>query len=493
VPDPNVADDQPALGVLRAEGRPLDWGSEREMSAIEALMWRAEADPRLRSTICALEELDVVPEWDRFLAAHEWATRFVPRFRQRVVEPTLGIGVPAWVVDPDFDLHYHVRRVRLPDGATFADLLATAEQIAMTPFDRARSLWEAILFEGLPNGRAGYLLKMHHSTTDGLGSIQLLSQVHSSTRDPNPGKPQPLPAEPEDTSAADVMTGQLIRNAERLPLDAFDVAAAGMRALVNPLRAGRDAKHYAASLRRVLGDHGAKGSPLLAARSLSWRWLAFDVPFADLRAAAKAAGGSVNDAFLSALLGGFRRYHIEMGSPIERMPIAIPVSVRREGDPAGGNRFAGTRLAGPVGIADPARRIQAIKNLVGDARAEPALDALGLLAPGLARMPGPLISQFAGALTKSNDLQASNVPGLRGTAYLAGAKIERAYGFGPLPGCATMVTLVSHCETCCIAVNFDPAAVTEPERFARCLNEGFAEVLALSGSDSGTNAPIQRV
>jgi hypothetical protein len=97
--------------------------------------------------------------------------------------------------------------------------------------------------------------------------------------------------------------------------------------------------------------------------------MAFDVAFADLRAAAKAAGGSVNDAFLSALLGGFRRYHIEMGSPIERMPIAIPVSVRREGDPAGGNRFAGARLAGPVGIADPARRIQAINNLVEGARA----------------------------------------------------------------------------------------------------------------------------
>jgi hypothetical protein len=77
-------------------------------------------------------------------------------------------------------------------------------------------------------------------------------------------------------------------------------------------------------------------------------------------------------------------------------------------------------------------------------------NVLGLLAPGLTRMPGPLISQFAGAVTKSNDLQTSNVPGLRGTAYLAGAKIERACGIGPLPGCATMVTLVSHGETCCM-------------------------------------------
>jgi len=108
-------------------------------------------------------------------------------------------------------------------------------------------------------------------------------------------------------------------------------------------------------------------------------------------------------------------------------------------------------------------------------------------------MPAALISQLAGALTKSNDLQASNVPGLRENAYLAGAKIERTYGFGPLPGCATMVTLVSHGEICCIAVNLDPAAVTEPERFARCLTEGFAEVLALAGSDAETNPPIRRV
>ena len=53
--DTTVADEQPARAVLRADDRPLNWGSEREMNGIETLMWRAEADPRLRSTICALE------------------------------------------------------------------------------------------------------------------------------------------------------------------------------------------------------------------------------------------------------------------------------------------------------------------------------------------------------------------------------------------------------------------------------------------------------
>ena len=43
-----------------------------------------------------------------------------------------------------------------------------------------------------------------------------------------------------------------------------------------------------------------------------------------------------------------------------------------------------------------------------------------------------------------------------------------------------MVSLISHGDRCCVGVNLDPAAVTEPERFARCLVEGFEEVLALA-------------
>ena len=68
-----------------------------------------------------------------------------------------------------------------------------------------------------------------------------------------------------------------------------------------------------------------------------------------------------------------------------------------------------------------------------------------------------------------------------------GAKIERSYGFGPLPGCAAMITLISHGDTCCIAANVDPAAVTEVDLFAECLSRGFSEVLALQ---PGSKAPV---
>jgi WS/DGAT/MGAT family acyltransferase len=469
---------------------PLAWGTAREMNALEALMWRGEADPRLRSTISSFGVLDCVPDWERFLAACEWGTRMVPRFRQKVVEPTLGLGNPVWVNDPDFDLHYHVRRMRIAEGGGWREALACAEQIAMTPFDRARSPLEVVLFEGLPDGKGAMLMKMHHSATDGIGGFQLFSKLHSRTREHNPGKPQPDEPEPEYKTPRDVFVEQLQRDASQILDNAADGARRLLSALSHPVDTAGDAVEFASSLGRVLSEPATEGSPLLRRRSLSWRFQAFDVSFPDLRAASKAAGASLNDAFLASLLGAFRLYHAKNGCPIETMPIAIPISVRRDDDPEGGNRFTGARFAAPVGIADPIARMDAMGAMVRAVRHEPALDGMSLVAPLLARLPTPLISQLAGGLTRSNDLQASNVPGFREDLYMAGAKIERVYGLGPLPGCATMITLITHGDTACIGVNLDPAAVTDAELFAQCVVDGFSEVLALH---PGSAAPTRLV
>ncbi len=460
------------------DGR-LHWGEAREMNALETLMWRVELDPRLRSTITGIEILDCTPDWDRFLAAAEWGTRMAPRFRQKVVEPALGIGNPCWVNDPDFDLHYHVRRMRLPEGGGWRALFAAAEQVAMTPFDRARSPWEAYLFEGLPDGRAAHMLKMHHSTTDGMGSVQLFSQLHSRTRESNPAKPQPPPPLPERQTPVGLLLEQLSRDAQALPGLVQQAVGAAFHVLLRPRTTIAGLLGFVSSMARVTAEPAAKGSPLLCRRSLSWHFLALDVAFADLRAAAKVADASINDAFVAALLGAFRLYHEALGHPIVELPMAIPISVRRKGDAAGGNRIAGARFAGPVAIADPRARMRAIGALVRSIRSEPGLDGMSMLAPALARLPAAILSAIAGGMTKSNDLQASNVPGLREELYLAGARIERVYGFGPLPGCASMITLNTHGDTCCIAANIDPAAVTEAELFGQCLERGFAEVLSL--------------
>jgi hypothetical protein len=257
-------------------------------------------------------------------------------------------------------------------------------------------------------------------------------------------------------------------------------ASLSARGVRRPRQAIDGAVGYARSLGRVLGPPPAGGSPLLERRSRSWWFGAHDVGLAELKTAATAAGGSVNDGFLAALLGAFRRYHDEFGVPIETMPVAIPISIRRDNHSMGGNRIAGGRLAAPVGEADPSRRIRRISELVAAARAEPAVDALGAVAPIISRLPSPMLTRLGRSGTAVNDLQASSVPGLRHDVYIAGAKVTRIYPFGPLPGCAAMVTMVSHTGTCCIGANLDRAAITNPELFVSCLREGFDEVLSLA-------------
>ncbi|GAA4799077.1 wax ester/triacylglycerol synthase family O-acyltransferase [Actinomycetospora chlora] len=463
-----------------ADGR-LQWSRSEELTGFEALMWRVEADPRMRSTVVIVETLDLEPDWDRFVAATDWASRVVPRFRERIVTPFLGAGTPHWALDPDFDLHYHLRRLRLPEGTGLPGLFTLAEQTAMTPLDPSRPLWEATLVGGLPDGGAALLFKLSHVLSDGMGLAQLLAGLHSRTREPMTDKPQPPP--PSGPPAT--FTRELVRQA-RSDLGLVGGAARGAlgaaASLVRPDRAVRDAVSYVVSARRVLSPPPAPPLPVLSHRSPSWRFRTLDVPFADLRAAGKSVGGSVNDAYVAGLLGAFRRYSQRRGEPLppdRLMPVTLPVSIRREEHEPGGNHFAPARLSAPVGIADPATRVTEVRRRMKAALAEPALESVELVSAWLARLPGTVVAGFGGGATKSNDLQASNIPGLRDDAFLAGAKILRSYPFAPLPGCAAMIAMVTHGEVCCVAANLDAASFTDLEGFEQDLADGFDEVLAL--------------
>ena len=461
---------------------PLDWGTERELTSIETMMWRADADPVMRSTMTVVELLDVEPEWSRLVAAHEWACRMVPRFRDRVTEPLGPFGTPVWSRAPHLDLHYHLRRVRLGGDGGLPELFTLAEQLAMTPFDRARPPWDAVLVEGLPGGKAAYLLKLHHALTDGLGMTHLLAQLHSRRREHTPDKPQPAVAEQADSNLVDELVRQLQRTVSAVPPALRGGAGLLASSLRSPWGQLRDGLRYVDSARRVLSPPATPGSPLLASRSASWRFVALDVPLADLKAAASACRGSLNDAYLAALLGGFRLYHEEMGAPLPSdamVPLTVPVSVRRPGDAAGGNHIAPARLRAPVGLANPHTRMIMLRSSMIAARNEPALRSFELVTPLLARLPPSWLIRVAGSTTAGNDLQASNVPGVVEDMYLAGARIERIYPFAPLPGCAAMVTMYSYAGVCNIGANLDAAAITEPAVFAQCLERGFAEVFAL--------------
>src|SRR5262249_16109268 len=146
---------------------------EHRMSDADALMWTIEKDPQLRSTITAVAVLDRSPDRDRLIESVERASRFVPRLRQRVASNPLRIAPPRWEADPNCDLNYHLRWARAGGDGSLRDLLDMAQPIAMQGFDRARPLWEFVAVDGLADGRAGLIIKIHHAITDGVGAVKI--------------------------------------------------------------------------------------------------------------------------------------------------------------------------------------------------------------------------------------------------------------------------------------------------------------------------------
>jgi diacylglycerol O-acyltransferase len=181
-----------------------------------------------------------------------------------------------------------------------------------------------------------------------------------------------------------------------------------------------------------------------------------------------------------------RLYHEAKGVPIEALPMAVPVNLRSEADPAGGNRFAGVNLAAPVGLRDPEVRIKNIRSQMTRKREERAIDMVGAIAPVLTLMPDSVLESMAGSIVNS-DVQASNVPVYAGDTFIAGAKVLRQYGIGPLPGVAMMVVLISRSGYCTISTRYDRASIIDADLWTRCLLAGFDEVLALGGD--GRAAP----
>jgi hypothetical protein len=316
--------------------------------------------------------------------------------------------------------------------------------------------------------------------------MQLLTKVHSRTAEPTLNKPTPSGGPPPEVSSLDALWRQVRDDASAGPALARALGGEALRVARDPLKAVREGTEFALSMRRVVDPAVGPGDPLLSGRGLGMRLATMDVPFRDFRAAAKAGGGTVNDAYIAALLGGYRRYHEAMGAPmVDTVPTGFPISVRKAGDSEGGNHIVSARIAGPVAERDPVLRIARIRELVQAARTERAINVMNEVAPAMSRLPAGLVAKLAGPMTTGNDLMASNVPGIGDGYYLAGARVERFFGYGR-SGSAALITFISHGDSGCVGVGMDPAAITEPELFVDCIADGFIEVLALN---PGSGAP----
>jgi diacylglycerol O-acyltransferase / wax synthase len=478
-----MADEDEHIGSAMADSPPPAGtaGPADELTPFDYLLHRGESHPATRSAFLNLEILDRPADWGRLREAIDRASRVVIRMRQKVVVPPVLATPPRWVVDPDFDLDYHLRRIALPAPGTLRQLLDFAEVTLQSPLDTARALWEGVYVEGLEGGRAALLLKLSHAITDGLGGIALFEQIYDTERDPAPRPLPPVPV-PRDLSGDDLLRSGL----RRLPETTLSAgrrwlgrAADGAAQLITrPGPTVSEALRFAGSARRALGPPPAEPSPLLRRRGLMSRTLVLELPLADLRAAAKTVGASVNDAYLAGLCGGLGRYHEVLGLPVDALPLALPVSLRSGDDPAAGNRFAGVTIAAPVGEPDPVERMKQVREQVIARRREPAIDVIERLAPLLDLLPDEALYGVFERITPP-DVQASNVPGYAQETFLAGARVDRQYGLGPLPRVGMMAVLISRAGTCTVSFRYDTASFAASDQLEKCLQLGFDEVVEL--------------
>lgn len=467
------------------------------MSASDSLMWRIEADPILRSPILVVGLLDRSPTPERLEATIERAAAVVPRLRQRIVPPPLGAGRPRWEDAGEPSLAHHVRRVRAP-GGDLESVLAVAEPDAVTAFDPARPPWTLTIVDGLAEGRAAMILRFHHAISDGVGGIEIARRLFDTARRP---RRSPTRADrPASPSTNGVRPAAAPEAVARLAGGAVDAIGRSLRgtagtvwgalagavrrpgdALTAPLRFGRSAARLMAT--------PPGGSPELVGRSLD-RWLAAtDRPLDDLRRAARATGGTVNDVLLAAVGGALADYHRRQGGPVRAVRVTMPISIRRPGDDLGGNRFTPARFTLPVDDPDPRVRVAIAGAIVRRWRAEPAVASTGVIAAGLDLLPRPVVTRLFGRLLRAIDVDVVDVPGLDRPAYVGGARIDRMWAFAPPTGAALSVTLVSHGGTACVGLSCDRLAVTDPPLMAECLEAALDEVAALGTARSRPHGP----
>ncbi len=450
----------------------------RRLAGWDFATWRlATDDPIMRSTILGVLVLDQSPDWDKLNDRYERATRLAPVLRSKVVEGPTGLETPRVVVDPNFDLSFHMRRFRMPEGSTWSDVLEEARRQSMADFDKDRPLWRATLLEGLPGGKAALVQKLHHAIADGQGAVQLgLTLLDFTEEGIDPG-PMPEAPEPVLLDTRGFMQAVIRNNVGWVARTAEDAIRGfgplALAALTHPRTLFAKIRDTAGSVARFTKVSIEPLSPILKGRSINYHFDTIDMDFDKFRAAAKKRDRTVNDMFLAAISVGMHDFHEKLGYPVDELRMNMPISLRTSAEQT--NAVTVARFEIPVSnIIDDV--LETAAETVRSWRGEPALRLADYLAELSRFLPAELVS----AAMQTSDLTASNVPGIPMPVWLAGAKVERMYPLVGTIGAAVNVTMLTYNGTASVGITSDDAAVEDRAELLESLRRGFREVVGES-------------
>jgi hypothetical protein len=355
-------------------------------------------------------------------------------------------GTLWWARDDELDLRRHV--VADPGPKLDPDGLRKAiARLFEQRLERDRPLWQLDLLPPLSDGGCALMWRVHHALADGSTVMRIGRNA--------------LWNEPE--------------------LDARSASH----------RHARDADPY----ENLQGLHMlAREAPHLWHRSPfdgeigSVRSVAF--ANADLdglhRVAATICGATINDAVLTAVSGGLRRWLEATHCPTGPVRVKVPVSLHGADNTHGaeqqGNRDSYFCVDLPLGPEDPAVRLesihQATKARKRDHDAE-WLDAvmreLGKTSPGLRRFADHVL-----ASPRSFALNVSNVPGPRRPIDVLGVPVTALYAIAEIgERHALRIAVVSLADTLEFGLCADPRLLPDVEQLAVAIQQEAAELAAI--------------
>jgi WS/DGAT/MGAT family acyltransferase len=383
-------------------------------------------------------------------------------FRRRLVEVPLGLDLPYWIDDPDFDLDFHVRHHAVPPPGDDHQLADVVSRIIARPLDRSRPLWELYVIEGLRGGRIAQLTKVHHATIDGASGAEMLTRLLD--RDPAARPTADLatwPTEPIPSDEALLRRTALayLRRPEkfvRLNVRmvrqlANSSGSAGVRSLADLAAQPLPGPLGDLLRRRLRAGYGTEvdrppALPPTRAPKTPWnhtitphRRFAFTtIPLADAKRVKTALGTTFNDVVLALCAGTLRRYLESHGAlPEEPLIAMVPVSIRTgdEADPYS-NRVSLMLANLATDEPDPVDRLIKIQASMNSAKEMHAAMPASLLQdytlfapPAVAARAMRLVSRtrVADRMNPPFNVVISNVPGPSYPLYSAGAELLHFY------------------------------------------------------------------
>jgi diacylglycerol O-acyltransferase len=350
------------------------------------------------------------------------------------------VAEPVWIEDAEFDPRAHVLDAHVAAPLDRSKLRVEVARLFAERLDRDRPLWRIDRVQ-LRDGGCALVWRIHHALADGSTAMRyartLLWDASSDHRD--------------DRSQVD--------GGRR---------AADQRAMTNEQDQVRRRAHLARCFAREFA-RSVRDSPF-DGRIGARREIAFaTVPLVELHDAAKAlAGATLNDALLSVVSGGLRRWIERHHGPVGSVRVKVPVSLHHEGEDAG-NRDSFFSVSVPLAEPNAVARLRAVRAATAVRKAEHDAEAMDTLLRRL-REVSPELGRFCERVERSPRTFAvniSNVPGPREPVSVLGAPVGSLHSIAEIAEHhALRVAAVSFAGSLCLGFCADPEIVQDVRSMA---------------------------